>query len=272
MLDRPGDPLAQLDELGHAAHLLAQLLPGVGREGDLLVQDDASGPGAHDQHPVPQEHRLVDVVRDEQDRAVLGPLQGEQIGLEPGAGDRVERAEGLVHEHDLGVVRQHPGDLRPLLHAAGELVGPLVAEVAEAHQLEVLLRALGALLLGDAADPHAQRHVLAHREPRVEVRLLEDDAAPRARAGDRLAGAAGGPAGGREEAGDDLEQRRLPAARGADDADELPAGDVQVGLGERVDDLAAVGDVALGDPLEGDQRLGGGRRRAHRETSSIASG
>ncbi len=38
--------------------------------------------------------------------------------------DRVERAERLVHKHDLRPGRQGPGEAHPLLLAAGQFRGP----------------------------------------------------------------------------------------------------------------------------------------------------
>jgi hypothetical protein len=50
------------------------------------------------------------------------------------AGHGVERAERLVHQHDLGIVHQRPADRGPLLHAAGQLPGQLFLETFEADE------------------------------------------------------------------------------------------------------------------------------------------
>ena len=49
---------------------------------------------------------------------------------------RVERAEGLVHQQERGVVQQAAGDGGALLHAAGQLVRVAFAETVELHQRE----------------------------------------------------------------------------------------------------------------------------------------
>ena len=56
------------------------------------------------------------------------------------AGHGVEGAEGLVHQQDVGLLRQRPGQGDALAHAAGQLVGLLVDEAVEPHQLEQLER------------------------------------------------------------------------------------------------------------------------------------
>ena len=55
------------------------------------------------------------------------------------ASDRVERAERLVHEQDVGVLRERACQRDALAHAAGELVGPL-RRAAEVDELEELVR------------------------------------------------------------------------------------------------------------------------------------
>ena len=48
----------------------------------------------------------------------------------------VERAERLVHQHDLRLECQRAGDADALLHPAGKLPGILVLEFAQFDQLE----------------------------------------------------------------------------------------------------------------------------------------
>jgi len=48
----------------------------------------------------------------------------------------VERAERLVHQHDLGVVGEHAGNRDALLHAAGQLMRIGVGETLQADQLD----------------------------------------------------------------------------------------------------------------------------------------
>ena len=81
---------------------------------------------ARQQHdPVAQAGRLPHVVGDEQDREAAARPHPLELVVEDVAGHGVEGAEGLVHEQDVGVLGQGPGQRHPLAHAAGQLVGPL---------------------------------------------------------------------------------------------------------------------------------------------------
>ena len=73
--------------------------------------------------------RLVDVVGDEDDRLGDLGLQAQELVLQPLAVDRVDRAEGLVHEQDGRVDRERAGDADALALAAGELGGVAVADL-----------------------------------------------------------------------------------------------------------------------------------------------
>ena len=83
----------------------------------------------HDDYPVREVKRLVDAVRDEDDRlSVLLPYS-QQLALEQHARVRVERAEGLVHQQHLGVVRERAGYRGALAHSARKLVRLRVGEL-----------------------------------------------------------------------------------------------------------------------------------------------
>lgn len=68
-------------------------------------------------------------------------LEADQLVLEVVAGDRVDRAEGLVHQEDGRVGGERPRHPDPLLLAAGELARVAALELArvQAHQVEHLL-------------------------------------------------------------------------------------------------------------------------------------
>ena len=68
------------------------------------------------------------------------------------AGHRVEGAERLVHQQDVGVLGERPGHRRALAHAARELVGTLVGEPVEVHRLEQLGARAGARAFGTPAS------------------------------------------------------------------------------------------------------------------------
>ena len=94
---------------------------------------------AHDRDPVAHLDRLVDVVGDEEDGLADLGLEAQELVLQALAVDRVDRAEGLVHQHHQGVRGERPRHPDPLLLAAGELRRVAVGEVGvEADQLEQL--------------------------------------------------------------------------------------------------------------------------------------
>ena len=74
--------------------------------------------------------------------------------LQMGAGQRVERAERLVHQQHLGLHGERAGDADALLHAAGDLVRALVLGLRHLHQLEIVHHPVVALGLGLGRAEH----------------------------------------------------------------------------------------------------------------------
>ena len=94
------------------------------RPGRLVEQHDAVGePG-----------RLPHVVGHEQHGEVALAPERLELVVEQVAGHGVERAERLVHEQDVGVLGEGPGQGDPLAHAARQLVGRACAEAVEVHR------------------------------------------------------------------------------------------------------------------------------------------
>ena len=76
---------------------------------------------AHERDLVGETDRLVDVVRDEDDGLSQLALDLDELGLQPVAIERVDRAERLVHEQHRRVGGKRAGDADALRLAAGEL-------------------------------------------------------------------------------------------------------------------------------------------------------
>ena len=163
-LQRPVGADEVLDELVGGRH--QQL--GRGRVlGDLAAL-------AHDRDPVAHLDRLVDVVGDEEDGLADLRLQAQELVLEALAVDRVDRAEGLVHQHHQRVGGERPGDPDPLLLAAGELRRVAVAELGvEADQLEQLGDAGRGPVLLPAQQLRHGGDVLGDRAVGEEADLLD---------------------------------------------------------------------------------------------------
>ena len=96
---------------------------------------------------------------------------------------RVEGAGGFIEQDGLGLHRQGAGDGDALLLAARELFGPGIELVGQADTLQ---QATG---LGIGLDPRRAQDIarsggdiLAHRQVRKEMKLLEHHANPAAQA------------------------------------------------------------------------------------------
>ncbi len=202
---------------------------------------DPPGAGRHDDDAVRQPSRLAHVVGHEQHRQVLRPHQGIEFVVEHVAGHRVERAERLVHQQDVGVLGERSGQCRPLAHSAGQLVGPLVREPVEMDRRDQLSCPSLAHRSTHACQTHGEFHVGSDGQPREQGRLLEHhrDASahldpPRRRC---------------VQAGDQVQDGGLPAPRRTDETDELTGVDRQVDTIER-DDAVSPGAEGLVDTAQ----------------------
>ena len=95
---------------------------------------------AHDRDAVAELDGLVDVVRHEDDGDPEGALKIEKLVLQSIADDRIDGAEGLVHEHERGLGGHGARDADALALAARELRGVALLHVPiEADQGEQLV-------------------------------------------------------------------------------------------------------------------------------------
>src|SRR5699024_8708871 len=112
-----------------AVHVLDETLDVVvgGLVEDLLGGADLCDPPVPEHaDPIAQAHGLVEVVRDEHDRLAQPLLQFQELCLHVTTDQRVQGTERLVHQDDVGVRRQRPGQSHTLLHTTGELLGKLL--------------------------------------------------------------------------------------------------------------------------------------------------
>src|SRR5256885_4476255 len=106
-------------------------------------------------------------------------------------------------------------------------------EFLQLDQLELFERDRLALGLAHPFHLEPEGHVAERGAPREQLgKVLEYDAAVEAVAADRLAGDADLAGGRGEKAGDHVEQRRLAAARRADEAKEFRSLDVEADAGD----------------------------------------
>ncbi len=117
------------------------------------------------------------------------------------------------------------------------------------------LRALLALVAGEPHPLEAVEDVGAHALPGKQREVLEHDAAVGARRADRLALDQDLAGLGRQEAADQIEQRRLAAAGRAEQREEFPASHIQRHILERQHRPPARRPVDVVDALDDDLRL-----------------
>ena len=118
---------------------------------------------------------------------VEAALNREQVLLRLGADDRVERAEGLVHQQHRRLGRERARHADPLLLAAGELVRECAARSrrVELEQVEQLVHARRDARRSQPSSFGTVRDVLRHRAVREEAMALDHvaDAPPQFMAG-----------------------------------------------------------------------------------------
>jgi len=173
----------------------------------------------------------------------------QELILEDQARLGVERAERLVHEDDLGIIAQRADDVAALAHPPRQLVRVMVLEAAEPYALDQLGGSTPPLSLRDPAHLQGKLHVLAQRPPGIEVVGLGDVADLGVHALDGRALVEHLTRRGRQETGDHVEQGRLAAAARSHDGEELAGRDVEVDVGDGVDDAPARVEVAR-DPAQ----------------------
>ena len=146
------------------------------------------GRARHHHHAVGEEHRLAGRMGDEHHG--LAPLEPDALQLDVHrlAGERVERAERLVHQQQRRIVDQRAHQRDALLHAARQLPRVAVLETGQADQRDQR-RARAAIMLLAAEPLHVdrQQRVAEHAAPGKQHRRLEHHADVAARAVDRRA-------------------------------------------------------------------------------------
>ena len=187
----------------------------------------------------------------------------------------VEGAQGLVHQHQVGLEDQRPGDGDPLLLAARELGRAPPAEAGKLDHLQRLPDPPARLVARHATYFQGEEQVLLHRHVREQGVVLEHHADPalvRRDVVDRPAVEEDFAVGGRLEPRQHHQARRLARAGRPEHRQELPLGDVQI---EALDDQghpvvalldvveADVGGIRVGARGARDRRSGVGARVAH---------
>src|SRR6516165_9838589 len=193
---------------------------------------DATGRAAHDEYAVGQEHRFVHAMGDEHDGLAVTLPDLEQLVLQPRAGESIKRSEWLVHQQDTGAISERARDRHALLHAARQFLGVEILVAVEVQMRDQGARARKGFPPGNAVLDEPVAHIAEHGLPGKQGEFLEYRSAIRARAVHLLADHAHAARRWRDKAADHVKQRRLPAAGGADNGDELPLFHGHADLGE----------------------------------------
>src|SRR3954447_4061791 len=202
----------------------------VARGVDLLEQ-----PVLEHAHPVAHGHGLDLVVGDVDGGDAEPALQGGDLGAGLHAQLGVEVGQRLVHEERLRVADDRAAHGDALALAAGEGLRLAVEVGLEVEDLRGVLDAGADLLLLHPGDLQREAHVVGHAHVRVERVVLEHhrDVALLGRQVRDVAVADPDRAiSHRLQPGQGAQRRRLPAAGGPDEHEELAVGDLQV---QRVD-------------------------------------
>ena len=186
-----------------------------------LLRDDPVG--QHD-HAVGEHQRVERGVGDEDSgppAVAEGPAQQRPHRRH---GVDVQRREGLVEQQQVGARGERAGERDPLLLAAGELRRPPVGEPGHVDGVEQLPGAGRRGAAGHPLGTRPERDVGQRGEVREQQGLLgeEPDATPvrghvHTGVGERPATDPDVPGVGPQQAGEDVEQRRLARPVGAED-------------------------------------------------------
>ena len=117
--------------------------------------------------------RQLRVVGDHDDQTVLGDLREQIHDLHGGVG--IQRASGLVGQHDFRIIDERAGDGHALHLASRKLARLLVQVLGKPHRGQGLLGAARALGLPHAGQRQRQLHVLQDGLVRNEVVALEHE-------------------------------------------------------------------------------------------------
>ena len=175
---------------------------------------------------------------------------------------RVEVAGRLVGEDDGWARDQRPRDRDPLLLAAGELGGPVGRPVGRGRRSSSSGRAspdrrrAPAIRSGSSTFSAASRTGTRLKNWKMKPSFSRRSAVIplSSRAVTSTPSTQALPAGRLVEPGEQVHQRRLARAGGADDRGQLPGGEVERDVAQRVDGRLALA-VAAAESLAGDDRL-----------------
>ena len=205
----------------------------------------------HHADSVGERERFLLVVRDQHGRDLQLALNLADRAPQLFADLRVERAERLVEQQHLGLVRQRARDSDTLLLSTRELRRQAIVHAFERYQPQQFLAALPPVFGAHAPDAQRELDVLADAhvaEQRVVLKHEADAALPCGHVRDIVAVQGDAPVIDPGQPGDRAQQRALAAAAGAEQHEELALADFQRDV---VDDRRAL--ISFRDLVEGNR-------------------
>ena len=257
-LGRGGDRLGEqrrgenrVQPVHHRLELGAPLLARVRQRVHQLLAHPPGVRGEHDD-PAGEEHRLLHAVgHDDQgvDSRRGVPPQIHHLAAQVFGGERVERPERLVHEHDLGRDGQRAREAHALLHAARKLLRVRGLEPLETHEIDGAGDRVALRATVHAPGIEAHCHVLRDREPGQQGERLEHHRGGTEHAVQWLAAIQHRPFGRACEPGEQPQQGALAAPRRPHQCDDLVLAYREVHVAQRLQDLPIGQAEALGHML-----------------------
>src|SRR5580704_15560560 len=197
--------------------------------------------------------RLVHVVRGEEDRDVLAPLQLVDVLPDRDPGLRVQAHGGLVQEQHPRRVQQAAGDLQPALHPTRVGGHHAAAALPEPDHLQHLAHPRPERRLGHAVQVGVEAQVLLPGQVVVQGGVLEHQADVAAHGVpflcDIVARHPGGTRGGIRQGAQDLDRGGLAGAVRAEKPERLPGSDLEIDAADGLDLAVLLGQRADRDGL-----------------------
>ena len=190
----------------------------------MISELDPARIGGEQQHPVAHQHRFLDIVGDQDDaldRQLAVAPQFDQIGAQIFRRQHVQRAEGLVHQKNVGMHHHGAGEADALAHAAGQFARIGAFVTVQADQVDGGQRAGAHFLRRQVQRFQPQLHILQHREPGKQREALEHHRHALGRTFDGRAHIGEIAALRLRQAGDQAQQGGFAGAGAAEQADDL---------------------------------------------------
>ena len=135
-------------------------------------------PGRNDSKATRSARNTASLIECVTSRIVFDSLKPDalQLDVHHVAGDRIERAERLVHQEGVRVIAKRARNRGALTHASRKLAGAPFLETLDADEGTEIGGFCAALGFGDATELQRQRDIVLYGQPRKQIGVLEHHA------------------------------------------------------------------------------------------------